>query len=322
MVAVSVVMAAYNDASRLRETLDSVLIQEMGDFELIVVNDGSSDQCVGEILTEFQEKDRRIQVISKKNEGLTRALLDGCSQAKGRYIARIDAGDAMHSDRLEKQMLVLEQNPSCAFVSCWTGFYGPVWEPMWLAKGRPDSDCPVSVLPDDPEMGLAGDIPHHGSVMFRKSAYERAGGYRPDFYYGQDWDLWHRLAEIGKFHIVQNELYRARFFADSISMTRKQQQDEVARCSKRAFVERRRGKDESEWLVKAALQRPLQNKQTGEEKIKNVEPGLYFIGEALRRRRDTRCRRYLVEAIRHAPLKPRAYVRWIQSFAFPGGNSP
>lgn len=320
MVAVSVVLSTYNDAYFLRKTLDSVLTQEMEDLELIVVNDGSSDQRVVEILCEYREKDERVQVISKDNEGLTHALIDGCSLARSDYVARIDVGDAMLPGRLKKQTEVMEQNPDCVFVSCWTEICGPDWEPMWTAKGEPSLDVPVSVLPDNPQDGLTGDVPHHGSVMFRKSAYKEVGGYRAAFYYGQDWDLWYRLAEFGSFQVVQETLYRARFFPNSISMMRKQQQDEISLCSKAAFVARQRDEEENHWLDKASLIRPGQVSQA-EEKFQDFEPGFYFIGEVLRRRGDARCRNYLSEAMRQSPAKPRAYLRWIQSLFLPSGKA-
>jgi hypothetical protein len=169
-------------------------------------------------------------------------------------------------------------------------------------------------------MGLAGDIPHHGSVMFRKSAYEQAGGYRPDFYYGQDWDLWYRLAEIGNYQVVQETLYRARFFPGSISMTRKQYQDEIALCSKQAFVARRCSQDETPWLRRAWACRPQPSTDIGPSRSGH-EPGYYFIGEALRRRGDPRARHYLARAVRLAPGRPRAYVRWLQSWLPSGGHA-
>jgi glycosyltransferase involved in cell wall biosynthesis len=313
MTAISIVMGTWNDAAALPETLDSVLGQSLQDFELIVVDDGSTDPRAQHILAEYQQRDARIKPVRKRNEGLTRALIDGCKLAQGDYITRIDAGDVMLPGRLAAQAEVLDEHFDCAFVSCWTEFYGPQWEPLWLARGAPSAAEPAMVLPDDPEPGLLADVPHHGSVMFRRSAYEQAGGYRAAFYYGQDWDLWYRLAESGRYQVVQQTLYRARFFPGSISMTRKRFQDEIARCSKGAFVARRRGQDESEWLQRALACRPAAEAGNGQPRS-NHEAGFYFIGEALRRRGDPRARAYLAQAMRQAPASPRAYVRWLQSW--------
>jgi glycosyltransferase involved in cell wall biosynthesis len=317
MVSVSVVMSTYNDAACLPETLDSVLAQGMSELELIVVNDGSTDQRVGEILAEYQRKDSRVRLVSKQNEGLTRALMDGCNLAMGEFIARIDVGDVMLPARLNKQSRVLDQYPNCVFVSCWTEFCGPKWESMWITEGKPDSEIPVSILLENPRDGLTGDVPHHGSVMFRKSAYLDAGGYRQSFYYGQDWDLWYRMAELGKYQVVPETLYRARFFPDSISMTHKQHQDEISRCSRGAFIARQCNEEESIWLDRASLIKPIELTPVSPAKNVSLEPGFYFIGEALRRRGDARCRKYLTTAMRQSPGNPRAYLRWIQSLIFP-----
>ncbi len=315
MSAITVVMGIYNDAATLVQTLDSVLEQGLPDFEFIVVNDGSTDSRVQEILTDYQKTDRRLKPVSKPNEGLTRALIDGCNLAQGHYIARIDAGDMMLPGRLHAQAKVLNDHPDCTFVSCWTEFCGPQWEPMWLAKGRPEMNEPGSILPDEPETGLSGDVPHHGSVMFRRSAYEKAGGYREAFYCGQDWDLWYRLAELGTYQVVQQPLYRARFFPDSISMMGKCFQDEAAHCSSGAFIARRRGQSENEWLQRAKACHPSTARRAEHAfRQSNHEPGFYFIGEALRRRGDPRSRRYLAEAMRQSPASARAYIRWLQSW--------
>ena len=96
---VSVVMSVYNGAEHLAETLDSVLQQEDCDFEFIVVNDGSTDSTAS-ILDEYARRDPRLRIIHQSNTGLTQALINGCHQARGEYIARQDAGDVSLSSRL------------------------------------------------------------------------------------------------------------------------------------------------------------------------------------------------------------------------------
>ena len=104
-------------------------------------------------------------------------------------------------------------------------------------------------------------------------------------------------------------------------MTRKQQQDEISRCSKEAFMARQNSEDERRWLGKAIEIRPVLTVQSIEKKPLEIEPGYYFIGEALRRRRDPRCRNYLMDAVRQSPTKPRAYLRLLQSLFLPGKSS-
>ena len=96
-------MSTYNDTACLAESIDSVLTQDFTDFEFVIVNDGSPDPRTAQVLAEYARRDVRIRVITKANEGLTRALIDGCKASRGEYIARIDVGDAMVSNRLQRQ---------------------------------------------------------------------------------------------------------------------------------------------------------------------------------------------------------------------------
>ena len=89
---VSVLMSVYNGARYLRAAIESVLSQQGVDFELLAVNDGSTDKS-GSILDEYAARDPSVRVIHQENLGLTRALIRGCNEARGRFIARQDADD-------------------------------------------------------------------------------------------------------------------------------------------------------------------------------------------------------------------------------------
>ena len=310
MTTISVIMSTYNDSEYLAESIDSVLTQTFADFKFIIVNDGSPDPRTVGILSEYEKRDNRIKVMHKNNEGLTKALIEGCKTAVGRYIARIDVGDIMISTRLDKQKKILDENQDCAFVSCETEFCGPKWEHLWVKRAMHAYNKPVVIIPDDP-VGPEWIIPHHCSVMFRHTAYGSVGGYRKQFYYAQDWDLWHRLTRAGKFYLIPEVLYRVRIFPNSISMFNKRCQDVLFKYLKGAFAAVQNNKDEQPWLEKASLIRPDVSKL---EKRKNTEPGFYFIGEALRRNGDNRCRHYFCKAMRQAPWCARSYIRWILSF--------
>src|SRR5438309_11131114 len=115
MPAISVVMGVYNGASTLAATLDSILGQTEGDFECIVVDDGSTDATAA-VLDEYASRDPRIRVIRQANAGLTRALIAGCASARGTYIARHDAGDLSDARRFALQRRTLDADSSVAFV--------------------------------------------------------------------------------------------------------------------------------------------------------------------------------------------------------------
>lgn len=315
---ISVVMGVYNGAGLLPETIGSVLAQTERDFELIVVNDGSSEPEVAQILADYESHDERVKVIRKQNEGLTRALISGCNAARGRYIARIDAGDAMTPERLGKQKSLLDVHPDAVLATCWTGYYGPEWEPLYTANSIPPGDGDtggwVASFPlDGDERGRSIGPTSHPSVMMRATAYKTAGGYRSQFYCGQDWDLWYRMAERGKFAGIQSELYRCRIFPDGISMRNVKRQRQIHACSRGAFLARRRGEDETPFLETAARLRPS---KTGRRTACPAGPsaaGYYFIGEALRRNGDPRCRKYLTQAVKTNPGHLKAWFRMMQS---------
>lgn len=307
---VSVVMSIHNGAEQLEETIDSVLRQTMGEFEFIIVDDGSSDERVIGILNRYHQADSRVRVISRPNTGLTLALREGCALACGHHIARIDAGDVMLPERLEQQAAILDRFEDCVLVTSRVEFCGPCWEPLWTIRGKPELAGPATVVNTDPVRGLDADVPHHGSVMFRKAAYEHAGGYRQQFYYGQDWDLWYRLAEIGKFHAIATVLYKARYSPSAISMTQSHRQSAIAECSLKAHLARKKGVDEGPALEKAAAIRPDAENAMADGAVSD---GNYFIGEALRRASNPACRRYLRASIRNRPFQVRAYLRLLQS---------
>jgi glycosyltransferase involved in cell wall biosynthesis len=302
-VKLSVVMAVHNGAAQLAETLDSILAQSFHEFELIVIDDGSTD-ATNRILGEYAVRDARIRALTQPNSGLTRALIRGCEWARGTYIARHDAGDLSPHDRFRKQLATLDAHPDLAFVSCWTELVGPELEPLSIAKGN-GTTKPLRILSVDAEHGVTDGPTHHGSVIFRRDLYERVGGYRPEFYYGQDWDLWYRLADEGTFAIIPEVLYRARVAPESISGSSREAQQSIAQCSLEAMRARKRGFPETEILARAAaIQRTRPASRA---------PGLYFIGETLRRNGDRRARHYLAAAIRESPLMVKAWVRWVQT---------
>ncbi len=305
---VSVVMGVYNGADHLSETIDSILNQQNVVLELVVVNDGSTDDSEA-LLRSYEDQDARVRVIGQRNQGLTRALITGCAAARGKYIARQDSGDISNRNRLEVQQLALDEDPSVAFVSCWTEFCGPQLEHLYLVKGTGAATIARQVLSAAEKYGVIDGPSHHGSVMFRRDIYEAAGGYRAEFYYGQDWDLWYRLAQLGKFQMIDQPLYRARLIPSSISAYSKQQQASLARLSTGALLNRLQGLSEQHILDEAGRIRPSGGKK---KSAKHEAEWLYFIGECLRKNRDRRSIAYFAQSIRTHPLRLGSWLRLVQ----------
>jgi len=307
-IAISVVMGSNDDnISCLQETVQSVLAQTYPDFEFIIINDGSTKPQVRKMLESVAERDTRIRLISKKNEGLTKALIDGCNFAAGKYIARIDVGDVMLPERLLIQKNYLDTHPAVGFVSCWTEFCGPEWEHLYLEKGQSERLGlePVDITPAIEERGLSAGPTHHGSVMFRKSSYEEAGGYQWQFYYAQDWDLWYRLSSVSGFALLPETLYRCRIFPDGISARHVEEQSLLARLYKQAYWQRRRGVAPDEVLAKASFIRP--GPYTGTSQKQHLS-GNYFIGSMLRKNKDRHCLVYFSRELKQHPCSVRLWI--------------
>ena len=115
MPSITVLMAVYNGERWLAESIQSVLEQTFTNFEFIIVNDGSND-CSLQIINQFSKKDSRIRVYNKKNSGLADSLNYGIAEARGEWIARIDADDICSLERLQKQIECVRLNTDLVLV--------------------------------------------------------------------------------------------------------------------------------------------------------------------------------------------------------------
>src|SRR5690606_37374672 len=117
MPRVTVLLAVHNGERYIQEAIDSILAQTFGDFELLIVNDGSTDATRDLVLS---YSDDRIRLVDNDhNIGLPKSLNRGLRLAKGRYIARLDADDISEPDRLAAQVSFLQANPDVAMVGSW-----------------------------------------------------------------------------------------------------------------------------------------------------------------------------------------------------------
>ncbi|MCT0245653.1 MULTISPECIES: glycosyltransferase [unclassified Synechococcus] len=313
---ISVVIAAHGHAAQLLDSLTSVFSSYRGDMECILVLDGGIDTDLSADLNTIWGDESRLIVVAAQKLGLTKALLAGCDMARGDYIARLDVGDVMASDRLHHQASILDCHPECVLVTSDVEVCGPRWEHLFVKRCQLPMAKPRWVNTGPPEQGLSIDIPHHASVMFRRSAYEAAGGYRPEFYFGQDWDLWYRLAEQGTFIHIPEVLTRVRLFTCGLSSRHWREQRAIAALSRACYAARRSGHPEAPLLVQAARVRPRPpgwRLPSWWPFDRHQAEGAYFIAESLRRNGDPRCRRYFAEAFRHGPWLPKVWLRATQS---------
>lgn len=294
----SVVMAVFNGQERLEWTIDSILGQSEADFELIVVDDGSTD-ATPQILSRYAESDSRVRVFPQRNQGLTRSLIFGCEQVRTPIIARHDSGDRSAPDRFRRQLEVLESDPSIAVVSCATGHLAPGGETLYVTTGG-GKRAQESLLTDD--LGSIRGLSSHGSAMFRRASYLAAGGYRLQFRFAQDLDLWIRLAAVGRIAFVDDVLYEAVYELGSVSSSQKPLQLQLAKI---AIAIRDRPED-AEALLDEAARVSASPRVPGSRS--DDAGALRFIASCLRRRKDPAWRDYARQAVRAAPWSPRGWI--------------
>jgi glycosyltransferase involved in cell wall biosynthesis len=294
-------MSVYNGAAALRDSIRSVLSQTGVELECIVVDDGSTDSTP-RVLDELACADRRVRVIPQENRGLTHALIRGCAAARGEFIARQDCGDVSLPGRLETELGILRAHHEVALVSCGTRFVGPNGEALYEASA-PLRDATEGLLALDLKQ-VRGPA-HHGSTLFRRETYEQVGGYRQQFYFAQDLDLWARLAECGRHIALPEVLYEARFGLDSISGACRTEQIECAKMILECARLRRAGLSEAQVLARAAVIVPQRRAVQAADRA----AALYFVGVCLRNRADPRARQYFRDALRANPLHLKSAVR-------------
>jgi hypothetical protein len=208
-------------------------------------------------------------------------------------------------NRLRLQKEILDQHENCAFVSCWTSMVGPQGEYLYTSKGKGRASSPICIFSKEEEWGVIDGPTHHSSVMFRREAYVKAGGYRAPFYYGQDWDLWYRLAALGRFMIIEQCLFQGRVTVGSISTSQRDWQSEYARLSRKALNFRLSSRADDEVLQEAEK---LRERMARSSRNENRGRCMYFIGKCLAANKDPRAIAYFLSAISSNPFLLRAWL--------------
>jgi len=185
MPQISVIIPVYNGEKTIKETIDSVLNQTFSDFELIVINDGSTDSTL-EILQTIQ--DPRLKIFSYPNAGLPVSRNRGFSQASGEFISFLDADDLWTSDKLEAQLKALKENPPAQVAYSWTDF---IDESSRFVR-------PASHITENgnvyAKLLLTCFIVSGSNPLISRQAFIEVGGFDESLAASQDFDLYLRLA--------------------------------------------------------------------------------------------------------------------------------
>ena len=193
---VSVVITSYNRARYLAEAVESVLTQTFAAWELIIVDDGSTDNAP-QVATRYAQKDERITFIQQANSGVSVARNTGAKQARGEFFAFLDDDDICHPHRLQKQVALLQSRPDLA--ACVTNF-SPIGETTksasrtktpWMWQGT--------------------------GLMFRRQVYLDLGGFRSYFRTSEDVDFFFLFTEKHQYEFIDEVLYFHRKYAPGTS---------------------------------------------------------------------------------------------------------
>lgn len=188
-------MPVFDAAPLLPGCLAGIRAQTMEDFELVAVDDGSQDES-GRLLEEAAADDPRVVPIRAAHQGIVGALNRGLAACRGRFIARMDADDRMHPERLAAQLAYLEQHPRCDLAGCWVAPYGigklltpgAIRYHDWLNSLAGDGEIKTNLFVDSP---IA-----HSTFFARAELFRRLGGYR-DCAWAEDYDFLFRAALAG-----------------------------------------------------------------------------------------------------------------------------
>jgi glycosyltransferase involved in cell wall biosynthesis len=225
---ISVILPAFNCALFLPEAVDSILAQTLGDFELLIIYDESSDETLA-IIERYALRDSRVRLIMGQKAKLVGALNQGIHAAQGKYIARMDADDVSTHLRFERQVELIE-NQSLDFCGCDMVIMNEL--------GRPIDAVIMPASADLIAITLAATVPFaHGSAMMRKQfLQEHSLVYRKSAT-AEDYDFWCEAYSLGaRFGNVNELLFHYRHLSNSLSKVHAKVVHQNTRALRRKFV--------------------------------------------------------------------------------------
>lgn len=205
---VSIIIPVYNGEKTIRETILSVLNQTYQNFEIVIINDGSTDSTL-EVISSIPNP--QIKVFSYPNTGVSASRNRGITLASGEYISFIDADDLWTPDKLEAQLKALQEHPQAAVAYSWTDWIDESGQVIYGGGHHQIAGEVYAHL-------FLGDFIEGGSnVLIRKSALDEVGVFDESINFSEDWELWLRLAARYQFEVVPRTQILYRIFHQSAS---------------------------------------------------------------------------------------------------------
>lgn len=250
-VRVSVVMSVYNAERYLARAVESILEQDLEELEFIIIDDGSKDGS-WDILNGFV--DERLVLLKQENQGLPKALNRGISQARAPLIARMDADDVAMPNRLRLQVAFLDRNRDHIAVGSNARVIDEDGRYVYTTQQALDDKNLRARLPVSPLM--------HPSSVFRKAAFDAAGGYCEQMISGQDTVLFNRMVRLGKVANFAEPLIEYRIVPTSVSK-REKADSEFSRIVQKAIRHNKISEEETVYLMARAKDRTAHSRAVG-----------------------------------------------------------
>lgn len=224
MPSLSVIIPVFNGQEFIEESVSSILRQSFSDFELIIIDDGSTDRTL-KIITEMSRHDARVMLFSRENKGLVFTLNELLQKSTADLVARMDADDVSLPERFRTQVDFLENNPDVVLVGSSVQLIDSRGRYLTtLSQPLGNSEIQKNLL-------QGHTCVTHPAAMFRRESVMMVGGYRQEFYPAEDLDLWLRLGELGKIANISEPHLRYRIHQESISGKNVLKQREAAKKS-------------------------------------------------------------------------------------------
>jgi glycosyltransferase involved in cell wall biosynthesis len=212
---ISVVMPVFNGQRFLAQAVDSLLAQTFTDFEVVAVDDGSTDETPA-ILRSYARLDSRVRVVHGAHAGISAALNRGIEASTHDWIARIDADDVASPERFGRQLAAAQAHPDVVVWGSYAQHVDAAGNVLGISKTGPTS------IEEFKRLRAAGEDCYviHPTSMLRKDVVLKAGGYDSRFNFCEDFELFDRMAEFGAVVALPEPLLQYRIHATSISMRR------------------------------------------------------------------------------------------------------
>lgn len=226
---VSIIIPIHNQVDFLKKAIESVLNQIYQNFEVIIVNDGSTDQTREMV---FSFKDERVIYLWQENKGAALARNTGIEKAKGKYIAFLDADDLWLPEKLQKQVEFMEKNPEIGLLGT-----------ACVQVNEKGEKIKEKIFPTENKI-LQKDLIKYNpfiqsSVMVKKEVFDKAQGYDEEFLESEDYDLWLRIAKRHKITNLSEPLVLKTYYLKNLSSSKDKKQLTFAFKAKKNAILRR-----------------------------------------------------------------------------------